>query len=160
MVEVAVGLGSNLGDREANIQDAIRLLGRAIVIASVSKVIETEPMYLLNQPRYLNAVAVGACARGPLSLVAALKDIECQIGRQARSKNAPREIDLDLLVFGALKLHSEGGAYGVQVPHALLHEREFVLRPLTEIAPQMLIPGHGTAANLVAKLNEKRLQKV
>jgi 2-amino-4-hydroxy-6-hydroxymethyldihydropteridine diphosphokinase len=142
MTRVAIGLGSNLGDRERNVREAVRLLERVVAVERFSSLYESAPMYVEDQPAFLNAAAVGVTDLGPRTLVAALKRIEAEVGRTPTVPNGPREIDLDLLLYGHLVLVSKG-ARPVQVPHPGLTERRFVLEPLAEIAPDFFVPFAG-----------------
>lgn len=150
MTPVAVAFGSNLGDRTRHIAKAIERLGQLVQIDRVSGVYETEPMYVEDQPSFLNGVLTGRTALGPLALVKGLKAVEKEVGRLERTKNGPREIDLDLVLFGALVLDSNGQT-PVQVPHPRMAERRFVLEPLAEVAPDVAVPKSSTPAQLLAK---------
>ena len=142
MTRVAIGIGSNLGDRERNIAEAVRLLERVVAVERTSSLYETAPMYVQDQPAFLNAAVVGETDLGPRSLVAALKRIEAEVGRTPTEPNGPREIDLDLLLYGHLVLVSKG-ALPIHVPHPGLTERRFVLEPLAEVAPDAFVPFAG-----------------
>ena len=140
-----VGLGANLGDREATIREAAARLGAA----RLSTVIETEPWGVEAQPRYLNAVAELDTKLGPRELLGRLLDVECALGRvRDGTRWGPRTIDLDLLVHGAAVVDEPG----LTVPHPRLHERSFVLEPLAELAPSLNVPGKGTVSSLLAAL--------
>ena len=145
---VVIGLGSNLGDRNDNIGRAIELLAGSLVIENVSGLYETAPMYIADQPTFLNAVLSALCDIGPLELVRTLKQIEQRVGRMERIKNGPREIDLDLLLYGSLVLASKTET-PVVVPHPRIGERRFVLEPLLEIDPFAVIPQSGAVATLL-----------
>ncbi|MCH7904507.1 MAG: 2-amino-4-hydroxy-6-hydroxymethyldihydropteridine diphosphokinase [Armatimonadetes bacterium] len=147
---VVIGLGANLGDRRANIGRAIELLAGSLVIERVSGLYETAPMYISDQPPFLNAVLSARCEIGPLELVRTLKQIEQRVGRMERIRNGPREIDLDLLLYGSLVLASQTDA-PVVVPHPRLGERRFVLEPLMEVDPYAVIPQNGAVATLLQK---------
>lgn len=142
MTPVVVAFGSNLGDREANIASAVVALQELMVVEAVSGLYETEPMYVQDQPLFLNGVVVGLADIGPIALVKALKRIEEAIGRQRRTPNGPREIDLDLIQYGRLVLRSVGGLR-IEVPHPRLAERRFVLEPFFEVAPEAFVPNLG-----------------
>lgn len=147
---VVIGLGANLGDRRDNIARAIELLAGSLVIERLSGLYETAPMYIADQPPFLNAVLSARCDIGPLELVRTLKQIEQSIGRMERIKNGPREIDLDLLLYGTLVLTSKT-ASPVVVPHPRIGERRFVLEPLMEVDPYTVIPQNGAVATLLQK---------
>ncbi len=138
-----VGLGANLGDREATIRAAAALLGAR----RLSTIVETEPWGLEDQPRFLNAVAELETGLEPRELLERLLGLERQLGRERTGPRwGPRTIDLDLLVFGDRVVAEPG----LTVPHPLLHERLFVLRPLAELAPALDVPGRGPVAALLA----------
>lgn len=140
-----VGLGSNLGDREAQINRAAELLGAL----RLSTIVETEPWGYEAQPKFLNAVAELETALEPRELLDQLLDVERQLGRERIGPRwGPRTIDLDLLVYGDLMLDEPG----LTVPHPELAQRLFVLEPLAELAPSLEIPGLGTVQALLAGL--------
>lgn len=140
-----VGLGSNLGDREAQILQAAEL----IEVRRLSRIVETEPWGLVDQPRFLNAVGELETRLEPRALLDGLLEIERLMGRDRTGPRwGPRTIDLDLLLYGDEVLDEPGLA----VPHPRLHERSFVLEPLAELAPELKIPGNGTVQALLAKL--------
>jgi 2-amino-4-hydroxy-6-hydroxymethyldihydropteridine diphosphokinase len=140
-----VGLGSNLGDRESLIRDAARLLGAR----RLSTVRETEPWGLVDQPSFLNAVAELETPRTARELLDELLDIEQRLGRERVGPRwGPRKIDLDLLLYGDALLDEPG----LVVPHPRLHERRFVLEPLAELAPDLVVPGRGRVSDLLSGL--------
>ena len=149
MIEVFIGLGSNLGDRLANLGLAVDLLARepGILLRRVSLAYETEPIGP-PQPRYLNAVAQVGTLLSPRALLRRQQDIEEALGRVRRERWGSREIDLDLLLFGDRALAEPG----LVVPHPRLLERLFVLEPLAELAPGLEIPGSGTVSAALAGL--------
>ncbi len=146
-----VGLGANLGDREETLQRALRLLdGEGIDVTAVSTLRETEPVGYLDQPLFLNGVARVATRLTPQELLTALLEVERELGRdRSGPRFGPRTVDLDLLLYDQLVLDEEG----LTVPHPRLHERRFVLEPLNELAPGLLIPGRGRVSDLLAKLD-------
>ena len=150
MTPVVVAFGSNLGDRTRHIADALERLEQLMQIDRISGVYETEPMYVEDQPSFLNGVVIGRTTLGPLALVSRLKAVEREVGRLERTKNGPREIDLDLILFGALTLRSEADT-PVHVPHPRMAERRFVLEPLAEADPVAVVPKIGTVARLLAQ---------
>jgi 2-amino-4-hydroxy-6-hydroxymethyldihydropteridine diphosphokinase len=140
-----VGLGSNLGDREAQITRAAELLGAQ----RLSTIVETEPWGYEAQPKFLNAVAEVETELDPRAMLDQLLDVERQLGRERIGPRwGPRTIDLDLLVYGDLILDEPG----LTVPHPELAQRLFVLEPLAELAPSLEIPGVGTVQTLLAGL--------
>lgn len=136
MTRVFIGLGTNLGDRAANLEQALALLPPEVSILRRSSVYESEPVGLAGQPLFLNAVVAGATDLMPLALLRHLKGIEARMGRQPAPRNGPRLIDLDLLFYADWVLHVDG----LEVPHPRIAERSFVLAPLCEIAPDFLDP--------------------
>jgi 2-amino-4-hydroxy-6-hydroxymethyldihydropteridine diphosphokinase len=134
---VFLGLGSNLGDREAAIEEALaRLAGRGFSARSRSSIWLTEPVGGPPQGWFLNAVVGGETALGPELLLAACLDVEREMGRVRSTPNGPRTIDLDLLFHGGQRVERPA----LVVPHPRLHERRFVLAPLAEIAPELVHP--------------------
>ncbi|MCA9880482.1 MAG: 2-amino-4-hydroxy-6-hydroxymethyldihydropteridine diphosphokinase [Thermomicrobiales bacterium] len=134
-----IGLGANLGDRAATLRVAAQRLGSLGEVAAVSSLYETAPIGYADQPPFLNAVLALRTALPPLALVPALLAIETAMGRVRTFRNAPRTLDLDLLLHGNL-VTTDAAA---QVPHPRLHERAFVLAPLAEIAPEIVHPRLG-----------------
>jgi 2-amino-4-hydroxy-6-hydroxymethyldihydropteridine diphosphokinase len=140
-----VGLGSNLGDREA----LIRRAAEAIGAVRLSTIRETEPWGLDEQPRYLNAVAELETSLSPRRLLDRLLAVERELGRErAGPRWGPRTIDLDLLLYGDEAIDEPG----LRVPHPYLLERRFVLEPLAELIPDQRIPGNGTVSEALAGL--------
>jgi 2-amino-4-hydroxy-6-hydroxymethyldihydropteridine diphosphokinase len=140
-----VGLGSNLGDREALIREAADLIGAR----RLSTIVETEPWGDVDQPRFLNAVAEVETALSARAFLVHLLDVERRLGRERVGRKwGPPTIDLDLLLFGDERIDEPG----LVVPHPRLHERAFVLEPLAELDPVREIPGLGTVQALLAGL--------
>lgn len=132
-----IGIGSNLGNRQENCFRAVEILEkRGIKVQKKSSLYETEPWGVKDQPRFINMVVQIETTLEPNDLLRLLKAIEREIGRQDSFRWGPRMIDLDILLFNALVLNEEN----LQIPHPCLHEREFVLRPLNEIAPDIIHP--------------------
>ncbi|MEI8066494.1 MAG: 2-amino-4-hydroxy-6-hydroxymethyldihydropteridine diphosphokinase [Actinomycetes bacterium] len=148
-MKVIIALGSNLGDREENLNRAEAELSEVIRIDAISTFIETDPVGGPEQPDYLNAVLIGDCNRQPEELLQLLLQIESRLGRVRDVKWGPRTLDLDLIVAGDLFIDSEE----LQIPHPRAHERAFVLAPWLEIDPDGYIPGKGRIADLLAGLN-------
>jgi 2-amino-4-hydroxy-6-hydroxymethyldihydropteridine diphosphokinase len=148
-VPVAVALGSNLGDRHAHLDYACRRLGELLADLVCSPFIDTVPVGVGVQPRYLNGAAIGRTALEPRILLDALLAIERERGRERPGPGAPRTLDLDLLLYGDAALD----APGLVVPHPRFRERRFVLEPLAAIAPAWRDPVSGlTVAELLGKL--------
>jgi 2-amino-4-hydroxy-6-hydroxymethyldihydropteridine diphosphokinase len=140
-----VGLGANLGDREATILRAAEL----IEARRISTLYQSAPWGVIDQPDFFNAVAEVETEIGPRPLLDRLLEVERELGRVRDGKRwGPRIIDLDLLVYGTVT--SETAA--LTLPHPRLHERLFVLVPWAEIAPDVVVPGLGTVADLLTEL--------
>src|SRR5437016_1921037 len=149
-----ISLGSNLGDRAGNLLLALRgMMEAAMVISRVSSVYETEPVSAVAQPPFLNMVVeLGNPLPAPEQVMARLLRIEYALGRIRDIKDGPRTIDLDLLLYGDLKSDTEF----LKLPHPRMHERRFVLEPLAEIAPHLMLPTLKiTAAELLESLADK-----
>jgi 2-amino-4-hydroxy-6-hydroxymethyldihydropteridine diphosphokinase len=145
MTTAHVGFGANLGDREATILRAAELLGPN----RLSSIRETEPWGYEDQPSFLNAAAEMAWGQTPRALLDRLLEIERELGRTRDGpRYGPRTIDLDLLLFGDEVVDEPG----LTVPHPRLHERLFVLEPLFELDPGLLVPERGSLAAMIAEL--------
>jgi len=152
MPAVAIALGSNLGDKAANLRRAIRELSRFVSVGRESSVRRTAPAYLIRQPDFLNMAVVGETRLPPRALLKALKRIEYRLGRRPALRNGPRPIDLDIIFYGRQILRMSD----LIIPHARLAERRFVLDPLAEIAPRWRHPATGlTADEMLAALAVK-----
>jgi 2-amino-4-hydroxy-6-hydroxymethyldihydropteridine diphosphokinase len=141
-----VGLGSNLGDREATIRRAIAALPGVI---AVSELRETDPVGVTEQPAFLNGAVALETELSPGELLASLLAVERELGRERRERWGPRTIDLDLLLYGTETVDEPG----LTVPHPSLHERRFALEPLADLDPQLVVPGHGRVRDLLAELD-------
>lgn len=139
MARVAIALGSNVGDRERYLREAVAALGPFVQGLHVSTFHDTAPVGVGEQPRFLNAAAVGHTTLSPRDLIATLLDIERQLGRERPYWGAPRTLDLDLILYGQEIVEESG----VRVPHPRFRERRFVLEPLAEIAPDRRDPVTG-----------------
>lgn len=133
---VYLSLGSNLGDRAANLQSAIDRLASLGEVVAVSSFYETEPVELTAQPWFLNCAVKLDTEKMPRQLIAGILAIEQGMGRQRKQKNGPRIIDIDILLFGSSIIELPS----LTVPHPKMHQRRFVLEPLTEIAPDARHP--------------------
>ena len=144
MPQAFLGLGSNLGDRDANLRDAIAALSAAsgVKVMRVSRFIETAPQGGPAQPAYLNAAAEIDTSLTPRQLLQFLLDIEAGLGRVRKEHWGPRTLDLDLLLYERRIIDEPD----LVVPHPQMHAREFVLKPLAEIAPEAYHPVLGKSA--------------
>lgn len=133
---VYLGLGSNVGDREANLRAAIERLGEVGVLQAVSSIYETEPREVTDQPWFLNCAVALETEQMPKQLLARLLGIEREMGRRRVKPKGPRLIDIDILLFGSSVVEAKG----LTIPHPTMHERRFVLDPLAEIAPEVRHP--------------------
>ncbi len=135
MITAYLSLGSNLGDRQSNLDQALKLISERMRLGKVSSIYDTEPVGLTNQPRFLNLACEVFTRITPEGLLALLKGIEQKMGRYSRS-GEPRVIDIDIVLFG----DQEVNVPGLIIPHPRMHERAFVLIPLAEIAPDFIHP--------------------
>jgi len=133
---VYLSLGSNMGDREAYLRDAIARLQPEGRVVSISSFYETEPVEFTNQPWFLNCAVALETRDTPEELMASILHIEREIGRQRIQRKGPRIIDIDILLFSDRIIDSKE----LTVPHPAMHQRRFVLQPLAEIAPDVLHP--------------------
>ena len=153
-----IALGSNLENPISQIQQAFdelkQLPGTHLI--SHSSLYKSAPVGRLDQPDFINAVALIETHLAPHELLNALLAIELQHGRVRESLNAPRTLDLDILLYDNLECRDEA----LTLPHPRMSQRAFVLRPLMEIAPDCHIPGHGLIAPLLAACNEQKLEQI
>jgi 2-amino-4-hydroxy-6-hydroxymethyldihydropteridine diphosphokinase len=155
---VYLSLGSNLGDRRANLARAMELLGEAGVrVLRTSSIFETEPMYLEKQPRFFNLAVEAETTLFPRQLLAATRGVERAVGRKPGTRNGPRVIDIDIVLFGksVVKLP------GLAIPHPGMAERRFVLEPLAELAPDLRHPvTRRTVREMLAEVMDQAVRKV
>jgi 2-amino-4-hydroxy-6-hydroxymethyldihydropteridine diphosphokinase len=155
-----LGLGSNVGDREANLRAALGELERhGLEVEAVSSLYETEPVgEILDQPDFLNAVARIRSSLGPDELLEVCKGIEAERGRMfAAPRHGPRPLDLDLLLLGDLEVSSER----LTIPHPELTARRFVLVPLLELEPGLTLPDGTSLARALEGLGRgQRVERV
>ena len=149
MIRVFLGIGTNLGDRKRNLQEARTALSQRLEILKESSIYQTAPWGYLDQPAFLNQVIEAQTDLSSLNLLDFLKQTEKQLGRQANFRFGPRLIDLDILFYGNRIIQTPR----LQVPHPRLTERAFVLKPLAEIAPEFVHPQNKqTVTQLLAAL--------
>ena len=153
MTRAYVGLGSNLGDREATLRAAVAELAATpgVEVVAVSTLVDTEPVGYLDQPRFLNGVAVLETELPARALLDLLLALEARFGRDraAAPAQGPRTLDLDLLLYGSARIEEPG----LRIPHPRLHERRFVLEPLAELDASLEVPGKGEIQTLLAELH-------
>lgn len=154
---VFVGLGANLGDTAAALASALSALSAlpGTCLIAVSSTYRSAPVDAQG-PDFLNAVAELRTALEPVALLAGLHDIEHRHGRQRGERNAPRTLDLDLLLYGERRI--DGAA--LVLPHPRLTARAFVLAPLAELAPGLQVPGQGAVAALLEAVRGQRVERV
>ena len=152
MARAYIGLGANLGPREATLLRAVDLLAAepGIEVLELSSFRETDPVGVTDQPRFVNGAVAVETALSPRELLDALLRVERELGRTRDGERwGPRTLDLDLLVFADEVVDEEG----LRVPHPRLHERRFALEPLAELEPDLEIPGRGKVSKLLAELH-------
>ena len=153
-----VALGANLGDAEGSLRAVMRELSAlpGIRLLKSSSLYRTAPVGLKNQPDFINAAVVLDTELDSHALLRALFDIEQRFGRQRSIPNAPRTLDLDLLLYD----DEVSDDSTLTLPHPRMHERAFVLAPLVEIAPGLSIPGKGPIADLLAQCGDQQIQRM
>lgn len=147
MTRAYVGLGANLGDRERTLREAVDALAAedGIEVLAVSTLRDTDPVGVGDQPHYLNGAAELETTLTARELLEALLALEQRFGRvRVPGEHGPRTLDLDLLLYGDEELDEPG----LTLPHPRLHERAFVLEPLAELAPGLVVPGRGEVESL------------
>src|SRR4051812_46660999 len=150
-----IGIGANLGDARANVQDAIARLKAACTLVACSSLYRTAPIDSSGDD-YINAVACIDTRLTAPEVLALLQQIELAHGRERPYRNAPRTLDLDLLLFGDQQIHLPQ----LNVPHPRMQDRAFVLAPLLEIAPDVAIPGLGPARNYLAAVAGQSISRI
>ncbi len=153
-----VGLGANLGEPRRQVETALKELSGLprTRVAKASSLYRSAPLGYANQPEFVNAVAQLETQLEAPQLLAALQAIEARHGRGRSFANAPRTLDLDLLLFGSSTLEGPG----LTIPHPRMHERAFVLKPLIEIAPEAQVPGRGAARDLLARCRDQAVERM
>ena len=152
-----IGLGANLGSPQAAISDAMDALARltATQLVARSSLYLSAPL-LADGDDYVNAVALLHTRLSAETLMQALQTLELQFGRLRSYQNAPRTLDLDILLYDQQHIHSTA----LQIPHPRMHQRAFVILPLLEITPDICIPGIGSATALLTTLADQRIQRL
>ena len=153
-----VGLGSNLRDPAAQVRAGLVALGKlpGTQLAAQSSLYRSAPVGYAEQPDFINAVAELETVLSPRALLDAMLAIECSHGRRRDFANAPRTLDLDVLLYGEVQLHESG----LTIPHPRMHERAFVLVPLAEISPRCAIPGCGSVAELLRAVGTESVTRL
>jgi 2-amino-4-hydroxy-6-hydroxymethyldihydropteridine diphosphokinase len=158
MARAYIGIGANLGDAQTHVREAIVELGKLsrTQLLAASSLYRTKPVGHIDQPDFINAVAATETALDPHELLASLRKIEQQYSRVRTFRNAPRTLDLDVLLYDEAQFSDEM----LTVPHPRMHERAFVLAPLAEIAPGARIPGRGEVHELLLECADQRIEKL
>jgi 2-amino-4-hydroxy-6-hydroxymethyldihydropteridine diphosphokinase len=154
-----IGLGSNLGDRAGNLKEALHRLNRSpsTAVTRVASFYRSDPVGFTEQDDFINTVAELETVLPPRELLALLLSIEEELGRVRTVRWGPRTVDLDLLLCGDEQIDEPD----LIVPHPRLHERAFVLVPLADLAPGLLLPGRGRVADLAGRLAiEQEIEKI
>jgi len=153
-----VGLGSNLDDPRTQVLQALQALNSLphTRVLARSSLYRSAPVGYLEQPDFINAVAQLETALSPRALLDALLALEQECGRTREFLNAPRTLDLDVLLYDELRHHE----HGLTIPHPQMHLRAFVLRPLLEIAPDCVIPGIGAATVALRQCEDQQLEQL
>ena len=146
MTRAYVGVGANLGDREATIRTALDALPGVVAVSALR---ETDPVGVADQPPFLNGAAALETELAARELLETLLAVERELGRERGERWGPRTIDLDLLLYGNETIDEPG----LTVPHPRLHERRFALEPLVDLDPELVIAGRGRVADLLAGLH-------
>ena len=155
--QLFLGLGSNLGDRQANLQRAVWALADFIMLKAISPVYESTPWGLKTQSDFLNLCLSATTSLKPLPLLTEIKKIETRLGRKPGLRWGPRLIDIDILFYDDLILAEEK----VTIPHPRLAERAFVLAPLADLAPHLQHPQSGlTVAQMLAAVNQATVHRL
>ena len=158
MTVAYVGIGSNLNEPARQVEDALGELERipSSRVVGRSSLYKSAPLGYADQADFINAVGAMETALEPEKLLDELLIIEARHGRRRSFANAPRSLDLDLLLFGQLELRTPR----LTIPHPRMHERAFVLRPLLELSAEILIPGKGSALSLLKNCGSQTVEKI
>ncbi|MFC1627596.1 2-amino-4-hydroxy-6-hydroxymethyldihydropteridine diphosphokinase [Gemmatimonadota bacterium] len=145
---VYLGFGSNMGDRSRTLRSGVsELEGLGVRPLALSSLYESPAKYLIDQPAFLNCVGRFETTLAPEDLLDACKEVERRMGRMERERFGPRELDIDILLYGGECLSVDE----LSIPHPAMGERLFVLMPLAQIAPDLEIPGRGSVADLLKR---------
>ena len=155
-ITVYLSLGSNLGNRQDNLNKALELLSQRLKVEKVSSTYDTEPVGNIEQPRFLNLACQVYTTLAPMELLALAIGIELKLGRTLGRANAPRPIDIDILLYGDQVIETPE----LVIPHPRLTERAFVLIPLAEIAPDLVHPVNGKTVKELMKAATTEVQSV
>jgi 2-amino-4-hydroxy-6-hydroxymethyldihydropteridine diphosphokinase len=154
---VFLGVGTNLGDRKANLAAAQAAVSEFAIIQKTSRVYETAPWGMTDQPDFLNQVWEVTTALPPLELLRRLKAVETVLGRKPSARYGPRLIDIDILLYSNLLFRSAD----LVIPHPRISERAFVLAPLADLEPDLILPGmKHTVAELLGRHDTKKIKPV
>jgi 2-amino-4-hydroxy-6-hydroxymethyldihydropteridine diphosphokinase len=152
-----LALGSNIGSRSNNLRAALKALSTQVHLTAVSPVYDATPMYVSDQPRFLNMAVRGDTDLPIPGLLAFIKDLERKLGRTPSRRFGPRMIDIDILFYGSETTQSPD----IVIPHPGLHERIFVLRPLADIAPNWVHPRSGdTVVEMLAVIKDNQAELI
>ncbi len=151
MARAFVGLGANLGARDETLARAVESIRahEGVDVVAISELRETDPVGMVDQPRFLNGAVLVETTLFPRALLDMLLEVERELGRVRGERWAPRTVDLDLLVYDDMTIDEPG----LRVPHPRLHERRFALEPLAELDPDLVIPGRGSVSALLSALD-------
>jgi len=153
---ILLGLGSNLGERFDNLTSAIKALTPEIMVQTISPTYETQPLYVTQQPEFLNLLVRATTTLSPISLLDSIQALEVELGRKPSVRFGPRIIDIDIIDYDSLILNLES----LTIPHPRMHERLFVLRPLINIVPNWIHPRTGkTVQQLIDGLSDPGIVK-
>lgn len=156
MKDVLIGLGSNVGDRLAHLRKAVDELRPVLHHLEVSPVYQTSPVGVITQPPFLNAAVRGKTTIGPQRLFFWAKSLEFTAGRRPGPRLGPRQLDLDIIAFGDLVVATQR----LHIPHRAFAERGFVLAPLADLAPDLVIPGErATVGTLAARVGREGVER-
>jgi 2-amino-4-hydroxy-6-hydroxymethyldihydropteridine diphosphokinase len=154
---VYLALGSNLGDRAANLRAALKALEPGVHVLAASSIYETPPWGFTEQPAFLNMAIKAETSLSPEALLQHLKELEARLGREASFRYGPRKIDLDILFYDDLILNQDEA---LVIPHPRLHERAFVLAPLADVAADLMHPLlKKTVSQMLAETDTSAIQK-